>query len=438
VRAFSVLAGALIVVLGLGSSVALGAVPALPTVTSAPTVVGAAVAGERVTGAQGTWTGAGTLAYTYQWHRCDPTGAHCTSITGATTLSYKLGPKDVGQTIGLTVTATNANGTTSGYANLIGPIAAANSPLVSTIQPVITGATDKGTALQVSDGLWSPKPTTVAYAWQRCTQFGRACVPIANATTSSYTAGADDVGHALAVLVTATAGSTTVSAFSTTAAVVGATTTTTTTTTTGSSTTTTTTTSGKGPVETALPTVTGSVDSGGQLTATPGTWSGSGTLAYAYQWHRCDTTGAKCTSIHGATGPTYKLVTADIGQTIGLTVTVSDASGKTSGYADLIGPVAPAASPLTSTTQPALTGTPKIGQIQIVSNGVWTSAPSAYTYSWLRCNVNGRVCVPITGATQTTYRLTAADSGHAVIAVVQAVFGTTIQAAFSTASAPVS
>jgi hypothetical protein len=198
----------------------------------------------------------------------------------------------------------------------------------------------------------------------------------------------------------------------------------------------TTTGTGKGPTQTAAPTVTGSVAAGAALSAAPGTWSGSGTLSYAYQWLRCNTTGAQCSSIHGATAATYKLVTKDIGETIGLTVTASDAAGKTSGYANLIGPVAPAASPLTSTTQPTMSGTAKTGQILLVSNGVWTSVPTAYTYSWLRCNANGRVCTPISGATQTTYMVASADIGHTIIAVVDAVFGTTIQAAFSTATAP--
>jgi hypothetical protein len=272
----------------------------------------------------------------------------------------------------------------------------------------------------------------VAYAWQRCTAGGRACVPIANATTNAYTATADDIGHALVVVVTATSGTTNASAFSTPAAVVGAPTTVSTTTTTVSTTTGT----GKGPTQTAAPTVTGSSAAGAALSAAPGTWSGSGTLSYAYQWLRCSTTGAQCSSIHGATAATYKLVTKDIGQTIGLTVTASDAAGKTSGYANLIGPVAPAASPLTSTTQPTMSGTAKVGQILLVSNGVWTSVPTAYTYSWLRCNANGRVCAPISGATQTTYMVASADIGHTIIAVVDAVFGTTIQAAFSTATAP--
>jgi hypothetical protein len=78
-----------------------------------------------------------------------------------------------------------------------------------------------------------------------------------------------------------------------------------------------------------------------------------------------------------------------------------------------------------------------VGQVLLTSNGVWTSAPTSYTYAWQRCNSNGRICTPITGATKNTYTLTAADSGHAIAAIVQALIGTTMQTAFSTATAVV-
>jgi hypothetical protein len=440
VRPFSLLAACALVVLGAGASTSLGASAAGPILKNSPTEVGAAVVGQRLTGEPGTWSGTGTLSYAYQWHRCDATGAKCTSVTGATGQSYKVVAKDAGDTLGLTVAATDSTGTTSGYANLIGPISDAASPLVSTIQPAVTGAA-QGQSLQVSDGAWSPKPTLVTYAWQRCSVSGRLCTPIANATTSSYIAGADDIGHALLALVTGTSGATTVAALSTIAAVVGVpstTSTTSTATTTGTTTKATTTSPGKGPSETAAPLVTGSAAVGDRLTGGFGAWTGIGTLVYAYQWHRCDITGANCTSIHGATNPTYLLVTKDAGQTIGLTVTASDSAGATGGYAALVGPIAPGTtSVLISTTQPAITGTAKQGQILLVSNGVWSSTPTSYTYAWQRCNANGRLCAAIPGATKSTYTLVAADAGHTIVAVVAATAGTASQSAFSAATAPI-
>ena len=45
------------------------------------------------------------------------------------------------------------------------------------------------------------------------------------------------------------------------------------------------------PVNSALPTISGSTIVGSTLTATQGTWSGTGNT-YAYAWQRCNATGA--------------------------------------------------------------------------------------------------------------------------------------------------
>ena len=69
------------------------------------------------------------------------------------------------------------------------------------------------------------------------------------------------------------------------------------------------------PVNTGLPTVTGNAVQGQKLTLTPGAWSNSPT-GVSDQWQDCDSTGTICTSILGATGPTYTLTSKDLGSTI--------------------------------------------------------------------------------------------------------------------------
>ena len=82
------------------------------------------------------------------------------------------------------------------------------------------------------------------------------------------------------------------------------------------------------PVNTALPQITGTTSQGQQLSAGIGTWSGSPT-GYAYQWRRCDTSGAGCTDIAGATGSIYTLIAADVGSTVRVGVAAANANGST-------------------------------------------------------------------------------------------------------------
>ena len=79
-----------------------------PTNTSLPTIAGTAVQGQTLTAGNGTWSGSAPITYTYQWQRCDGSGANCAGFaTGAT---YTLVAGDVGSTMRVAVTATNAYG----------------------------------------------------------------------------------------------------------------------------------------------------------------------------------------------------------------------------------------------------------------------------------------------------------------------------------------
>ncbi len=415
--------------LAVGVATSRGAGAAGPTMRTAPSIVGAPIVGQRLTALPGTWSGTVTLHY--QWYRCDGGVAHCTSVHGATGPSYQVVAADATHTIALTVGASDTGGTTSGYANAVGPVVKAGTALVSVVQPAASGSVKTGLTVQVSDGAWNRKPTTVAYAWQRCNANGRLCTAIAGATANTYIVTSADEGHALAAIVTGSSGSATASALSTVVAP-GSTsgTTTTTTTTTGG---TTTTPAGPGPTSSAAPTITGTPAQGAKLTSTAGTWVGSGTLSYHYQWYRCDTSGAHCGSIHGATGATYTLVAADVAHTMALTVSATDAKGTTSAYASLIGPVSQAEGTLLATAQPTISGTGKVGDTLTATTGTWAGSPTSYNYAWQRCNANGRICSPIANATASSYTATSADSGHKLLVIVQAVAGDSTAEALSRA-----
>jgi RHS repeat-associated protein len=69
----------------------------------------------------------------------------------------------------------------------------------------------------------------------------------------------------------------------------------------------------------------------------------------------------------------------------------------------------------TNTTLPAIAGQTQAGDTLVASPGSWSNANS-YAYQWEDCN--GSSCSPISGATSSTYTLTANDVGHQVEVVV--------------------
>ncbi len=384
-----------------------------PSAPARPTIAGAAVVGARLNAVSGSWTGSGTVRVSYQWHRCDATGAHCSSIHGATASSYTLVAADAGKTVGVTVTGTDSTGATPAYSSLVGPIAAKSSPLTSTTQPGITGTAAVAGTLTATPGSWTPAPSALSYAWERCNANGRICLPIAGATAATYAATAADAGHALLVDVQATAGSAVQWALSIATQPVAA------------------------PAQPAAgtatkPAVSGTARVRERLTATPAPAAAGAT--FAYQWYRCDPTGAHCSSVHGATGTAYTTVAADADETIGLTVTVTAAGATTPTYASLVGPIAAAGTTFVSTSQPTIAGNAVQGQALTASAGTWSTQPTALSYTWDRCNANGRICAPIAGAAAATYTPAAADVGHALVAILHATSGSAVQTAFSVAT----
>ncbi len=383
-----------------------------------PTVIGTAAAGKQLTGLSGTWAGFDGITYHFQWFRCNAAGAGCLSVHGATSPTYSLGTRDIGKTLGLTVYATDSTGTARAYSSLVGPIASKRPLLESTAQPVVTGPPVEGKVVQVTTGTWSPTPPILAYRWERCNPNGRACGAIARATTSSYTITGADLGHALLAIVQATNGATMQNAFSTaTPAVVGR--------------------SARGPTPTAGPTVAGASIQGQQLVAEAGIWHGVGPVVFGYSWYRCDTGGAHCALILGASKDVYTTGVNDVGKTLGLTLTVADSVGKISSYASLVGPIAATGATLTPTAAPTISGTARVGGALAADPGQWSTPPRRVAYTWLRCNRNGRLCAPIAGSKGASYQPTAADAGHTIVLEVTASTAGMTQPALSAATAPI-
>jgi hypothetical protein len=81
-----------------------------PGETTPPSISGTLRNGQTLSAGNGAWTGTQPIAFSYQWQRCDPTGANCVDIAGATGQTYTLTAADVGSTMQVEVTGSNSVG----------------------------------------------------------------------------------------------------------------------------------------------------------------------------------------------------------------------------------------------------------------------------------------------------------------------------------------
>jgi hypothetical protein len=86
--------------------------PSVPTNTAPPTISGTAQQGQTLTEHVGTWKNEPT-SFEYQWLQCDGQGNDCVAISEATSQIYTPTVSDVGHTIRMRETASNAAGSAS-------------------------------------------------------------------------------------------------------------------------------------------------------------------------------------------------------------------------------------------------------------------------------------------------------------------------------------
>ncbi len=367
------------------TSSATEAVPLTPPVNvTEPAISGTAKEGETLTANEGEWEGRLPITYNYQWQSCDSLGESCMNIAGATGASYRLQSSDAGETVRVVVSAENAGGASNASSQASAIVE--GDPPVNRVAPEVSGSPEDGQTLSASTGEWEgTPPSKYEYQWQGCNATGGECEEITGATASTYRLADDDVGGSVRVVVTATnlagSGSAT-SAASTRISPVA-------------------------PVNSGLPSITGSATQGQTLTANPGVWSGAPAPSYTYQWERCNTSGEACADIAEATSSDYQLGAADVGTTIKVHVVAANAasaasaSSHTTAVVTGTGAVTPS-----NATAPVISGSPQDGQTLNASSGVWEgTSPISYSYQWESCNEDGSDCEPIEGATSSTYTL---------------------------------
>jgi Tol biopolymer transport system component len=179
-----------------------------------------------------------------------------------------------------------------------------------------------------------------------------------------------------------------------------------------------------GPTNTSYPTITlASGDSspviGHSLFTSPGTWSGTFPISYAYQWKRCDPAdpvNGSCFNITGATSSTYTPTSADYGMRLRVSVSATNPDGRHTQNSEVTAQTV-AIAPKNTSTPRISTDRPVVDTALTLTAGVWNgSTPLAMTYSWRRCNPVGDLasCVQIPGATSTSYTPTVADIGFSI------------------------
>lgn len=158
------------------------------------------------------------------------------------------------------------------------------------------------------------------------------------------------------------------------------------------------------PVNTALPTITGTAQVGETLTATTGTWTGSPAPEFAYTWE------ADGTAIEGATSDTYVIQADDLGKVITVTVTATNDAGSASATSDGTDPVVEALSPPVNENAPTIAGTPQLGETLTATDGDWSGNPTPTTTRvWQRSADGTTGWSTIAGATDLGYTLVADD-----------------------------
>ena len=138
--------------------------PAPPTNAAPPTIGGIAQQAQTLSVGHGTWNedAPAPLSYTYQWERCDGSGANCAAIAGATASTYTPTTGDIGHTLIVLETAANSGGSSAPAAS------APTAAVVSAPPPPVQASTQPAKPVLVTSATLHAALVTqgVAVSWQ--------------------------------------------------------------------------------------------------------------------------------------------------------------------------------------------------------------------------------------------------------------------------------
>jgi hypothetical protein len=171
------------------------------------------------------------------------------------------------------------------------------------------------------------------------------------------------------------------------------------------------------PANTSLPSITGEATVGTSLTVNTGSWN-STQITFNIQWFSCSTSlSSSCVAQAGRTTGTYLITVSDLTKYIRASVTALDATGGSTVFTSLVGPVV---TPPQASVLPVITGVATPGSVLQVTRGTWSgAATTGDQYQWLRCtSVDTSNCTVISTGSINTYTVQNSDTGFRLAANV--------------------
>ncbi len=359
-----------------GSQLRFTAAPPMPAVTKVSPASGTTAGGTFVTIIGTSLEGATSVHF----------GAASATITTNTATEITAeSPAHAGGQVDVTVTTPGGTSATSEADHYIYVgVPEAITP------PKISGTAQQGKTLTEEHGNWTNEPiTSYKLQWLQCSSSGTECKEITGATGQTYVPLEGDVGHRLKVEEKAinNIGEAKPAISAATAELLP-----------------------HEPVDETPPKITGTAQQGKALTEHHGSWENSPTR-YELQWLQCNSLGEACLPISHATEQTYVPVSGDVGHTLRVQETATNAGGSGAPAESIATATVKSAVPVNMAV-PTVTGTAEKGQTLAESHGSWTNEPTNFVYQWLRCSSLGTECSAIASAVNQTYLATSSDISH--------------------------
>ena len=179
------------------------------------------------------------------------------------------------------------------------------------------------------------------------------------------------------------------------------------------------------PSNSAVPSVSGTLNVGKTMSATTGSWSGTPTIEFEYEWQRCTTAQtSSCNPIADATESTYDLQLADLTNRVRVVVTGSNdfptfsqakAASAISGIVQPNPGTLPGANQTSTasitTLAPGSAALPQSGDTLHAQGWLFNPAATSTGFQWFGCDANGINCAAIPGVSAQNYLLSDADVG---------------------------